>query len=67
MGWGDCLKCLKRGWNRTKIGGKTKNNTRKVGMLGKRVGTLKSWGDPLFFHEFIICTFQLKFDLKLSP
>lgn len=48
MGWGDCLKCLKRGWNRTKIGGKTKNNTRKGGTIGKGVSTLKSWGDPLF-------------------
>ena len=46
MGGGDCLKYLKRGWNRKE--GRGNKNFEKGGQAGSRGGCLKKWGwNPL--------------------
>ena len=53
-GGGDCLKYLKRGWNRKERKG-NKDFKKGRGKLGQGVGALKrGWGDPLrtIQHDF---------------
>ena len=45
-GWGNCLKYLKRGWNRKE--GRGNKDFKKRGKLGQEVGALKRGGwNPL--------------------
>ena len=45
MGGKGCLKCLKRGWNRTE--GKGHKDFKKRGNLGQEVGALKKGAETL--------------------
>ena len=44
MMWGNCLKCLKSGWNRNK--GRGNKYFKKGGKLGQGSGSLKKGGPP---------------------
>ena len=54
-GWGDCLKYLKRGWNRKEGRGSKDFKKGGGGKLGQGVGALKrrGWNPPTNYELFI--------------
>ena len=56
MGWGNCMKCLKMGWNEKGWGKKFK----KRGMLGKGISASCSVSEELHIGEIVTLVHKVK-------